>query len=453
MKHIALTIISVLAALSATAQAIYFKSAKVDPQTPLVDVRDFERQAVIDADTVDSIAMIGRYSEVYEDPFLEPMTIPDVFFMPPVYTSYRWANPLQVGDTVYSGNPAMRWIEEYDLLNRQMMDMQYDLFYNHPDLVRYNLGMLPEAPKQYHATVNPSDHTITIVETVTGPAGSLTITPEAITKRHWIRTFNASLQFSQAYVSPNWYQGGNNNLNALANIYYNVKLNQEYHPNLLFETTVQYKLGANNAPDDSIHSYNVSEDVFQINTTFGVKAAHRWYYSFTGQFKTQLLNSYKSNARDLKASFLSPGELTAGIGMTYNYVNKPKTFSFDASFAPISYNLKTCISDRIDHTLYGIEPERKTVSKFGSSAELKMFWKLSYNISFTSRIFAFTDYDSFQGDWENTLAFEINRFLTTQIYAHLRYDTRTPRDPDSDWHKLQIKEIFSIGFAYKFSSI
>ena len=272
-------------------------------------------------------------------------------------------------------------------------------------------------------------------------------------KRHWIRSFNALLQFSQAYVSPNWYQGGTNNINMLANVVYNVKLNTEYHPNLLFETTAQYKLGINNAPNDTIHNYNITDDIFQVNTTFGIKAARRWYYSFTGQFKTQLLNSYNVNSTQLRSAFMSPGELTVGIGMTYNYANAKKTFTFDASLAPVSYALRTCISNRIDPTKYNIEAGRKTSHHFGSTAEFKIFWRLSYNITFASRIFAFTDYETAQADWENTLAFEINQFLTTQIYCHARYDSSTPRCDDPSWKKLQIKEILSVGFAYKFSTI
>lgn len=139
--------------------------------------------------------------------------------------------------------------------------------------------------------------------------------------------------------------------------------------------------------------------------------------------------------------------------MTYNYANAKKSFTFDASIAPLSYNMKTCINDRIDAALYGIEEGRKVVNNFGSSAELKLYWKICYNIAFTSRLFAFTDYNSAQMDWENTLAFEINRFLTTQIYAHARYDTATPACDDPSWKKLQVKEILSIGFSYKFSSI
>lgn len=444
MKQFA-RLITAIACLACTmhagAQAMFINSARVAntaPETPPMSVSD---------------SLLNVYQSDSEEIFDLPLSLPDMFFMPAVYDRYSFHTPLTVGENVRSGDPAMQWLEDYDVLYRQMKTLNQNLFFQHPELVRYNMATLPEAPKQYVTVLDPSDFSITTRETVTGPADVPTIAAAEVKKKHWIRTFSANLQFSQAYVSPNWYQGGNNNLNALANIFYNVKLNEAYHPNLLFDTTVQYKLGMNNAPDDSINSYNISEDIFQINTTFGVKAAKRWYYSFTGQFKTQLLNSYKSNTRDLKSAFLSPGELTAGLGMTNAYENKPKTVKFDASIAPVSYQLTTCTNSNIDPGLYGIDEGRKTVSKFGSSAELKLAWRITYNIVFNSRMFAFTDYDSFYADWENTLAFEINRFLTTQIYVHMRYDTETPRVEDTNWKKLQIKEIFSIGFAYKFSSI
>jgi len=350
-------------------------------------------------------------------------------------------------DAVYLG------LDEFNAQERTMRNAQRYFFNNHPDKVRYNIALLPEAPKEYHAVLNPEDHTIEIKEVIKDAPMAPTIAAADVKKRHWIRTFNASLQFSQAYVSPNWYQGGNNNLNMLANIYYNVKLNPEYHPKLLFETTAHYKLCMNSAPDDSIHNYSISEDLFQVNSTFGLKAAKRWYYSLTCQFNTQLLNSYPSNSREVRASFLSPAELTVGLGMTYNYANTKKTVTFDASIAPLSYNMRICRDRRIDPAIYNIDNGRRVQNNFGSSAELKFFWKLTYNISYTSRMFAFTDYDSAQADWENKLAFEINRFLTTQIYAHVRYDSSTPPCDSEKWKKLQVKEILSIGFAYKFSSI
>ena len=52
-----------------------------------------------------------------------------------------------------------------------------------------------------------------------------------------------------------------------------------------------------------------------------------------------------------------------------------------------------------------------------------------------------------------TLSFDINKYLSTQIYAHLRYDTSTGRIANTDWHRWQLKEILSFGFSYKFSTI
>ena len=69
-----------------------------------------------------------------------------------------------------------------------------------------------------------------------------------------------------------------------------------------------------------------------------------------------------------------------------------------------------------------------------------------------SRLFVFTDYTYLQSDWENTISFDINRFLSTQLYVHVRYDSSTPRLEDSKWHTWQIKEILSLGFSYKFAT-
>lgn len=379
--------------------------------------------------------------------------LPAHFFRPLVYDHYEFIDSVSLDKPIYTDRPGMRWLEELRLTDQSIKQMNHYVFFNQPQLVKYNLSNMLTAPKYYETVLNPIEHTIEIREIITPDTEQTTLVAEEVQKRHWIRTFNASLQFSQAYVSPNWYQGGNNNVNMLGQLYYNVKLNQEYHPNLLFDFTAQYKLGINSAPDDTIRSYSISDDLLQLNTTFGIKAANHWYYSFTGQFKTQVMNSYTSNTRNLRSAFLSPGELTAGVGMTYNYANKPKTVTFDASIAPLSYKLMICTNSKLDETAYGIKPNHRTASQYGSSTELKFFWQMAHNISYRSRIFAFTDYSHITADWENTLQFEINRFLTTQIYAHLRYDTRGVSAEGTQWKKLQLKEILSIGFAYKFSSI
>lgn len=377
--------------------------------------------------------------------------LPRWFFLPIVYTDYKITDSIDNFQADYSGNPAMVWVEDAMALNRRMRALNEYVYFSDPTAVRYNMRTLPNPPKQFTAVVNDELHTIVIEETAPGEANAIVLnTSKGLI--HWLHTFGATLQFSQAYVSPNWYQGGNNNINMITDLSYNIKLNQKLHPDLLFETNVKYRLGTNSAPDDSLRAYNISEDLLQVNSTFGLKAVEKWYYTVNAQFKTQLLNSYKKNSNNLKSAFMSPGELNFGIGMTFNTANKNKTFTLDASISPLSYNLMICTSDRIDHSSFNIDNGKTTSSKYGSSAEFKVAWKICSNVKLSSRLFAFSDYDRFYADFENTLVFEINKYLTSQVFAHLRYDSLTPYT-DPSWHKLQIKEILSLGFAYKFSTL
>lgn len=123
------------------------------------------------------------YQEDSEEIFNLPVSLPDVFFMPPVYDKYSFYTPLTVAEKVHSGDPAMRWIEDYDVLARQMQTLNQTLFFNHPELVHYNMATLPEAPKQYITELDPSDFSITIRETVTGPADVPTIAPVEVKKK------------------------------------------------------------------------------------------------------------------------------------------------------------------------------------------------------------------------------------------------------------------------------
>ena len=333
-----------------------------------------------------------------------------------------------------------------------MRQLKQNYMFNNPEKVKYNFETLPAPPKLFTATVDPSKATITVSNLeVNKDNVDKTVEGQEVKRINWLSSFDGSLQFSQAYISPNWYQGGNNNLNMIANAIYNIKLNQAFYPNYLFDTTVQYKLGLNSAPDDSLRSYSISEDIFRVNTKLGLKAAKSWYYSLTADFKTQLLNSYKKNTTDLAASFLAPGELNIGLGMTYDYSHPKKKLTLNASMAPLSYNLKICANDKLDETAYGIKEGHTTVSQIGSSAEFKFNWQISYNIAYTSRLFIFSNYSYVQGDWENRLSFDINRFLSTNIFVHLRYDTSA--DKNACWDYWQLKEILSFGFSYKFNTV
>ncbi len=448
---------SIQAAAAANTDTVRLSTARIPASSAPVSGIASDLPEDIDSLDIENGMFIEDSDSLSQDsvtakPRIFVSSLPPQFFRTPTYTTYRFFGQYDPFAPEISGNEALRWVEEAGVLEDRQLRFMQSFALTHPDFVPYNLSLLPAAPKRYVAQVDPKDHTIKIHEVT--PGDPVFIPNPEMKNRHWIRDFAASLQFSQAYISPNWYQGGNNNLNMLMQIGYDVKLNPAFHPNLLFENSFRYKLGLNSAPDDSLRNYSISEDLLQINSTLGYKAAHRWYYSLTAQFKTQLLKSYLKNTDKVQSAFLSPAELNIGLGMTYNYANTKKTFTFDASISLFTYNLRVCTDMSMNHADYDIDQDRKTHSKFGSSGEFKLMWKICSNIKFNSRLFTFTDYGQLQADWENTLVMEINRFLTTQIYCHARYDTATPRIADEPhWHKLQVKEILSVGFAYKFSSI
>ena len=342
-----------------------------------------------------------------------------------------------------------KWLNDAMLSHRIQEDLMYTYMIENPESIEYSDWTLPEPPvlyeddvtfmtflkKQTLPTVNPEDAILPEVE---------------LKKKHWLHVFNTALQLSQAFVSPNWYQGGNDYLALLFNFNWNVQLNQVYHPNILLQSNLSYKLALNSTPEGSFHKYSISEDLFQYNLNAGLKAIKTWYYSFNLLFKTQLLTNFESNSYKRTASFLSPGDLNMGLGMSYTHKNKLNTFQYTLTLSPLSYNLKTCITDKIDHSLYNIAPDKKYKNEIGSNAEINLSWKITANISYSTRLFLFTNYDYFLGDWQNTFNFEINKFLSTQLFLHLRIDTSS--DEISRWKHFMMREILSFGLSYTFST-
>ena len=385
---------------------------------------------------------------------------PDVesamMFAPLVYENYNGdvaerhdVAPAKAGlYTLYAGDG---WLREAMENSSRVHNVRSRAMIENPQLVAYNANRLPEAPPEGVIAVDPRQAMLTIapaqvaVDEVTPPEAP------AQPLHNWLHVFNASLQFTQAYISGNWYQGGENNLALLGSLNWNCNLNQDLHPNWLFNNALSYKLGIATTHGDSIRKYLINEDNFLFTSQLGYKAVKNWYYSAMLQFTTQFMNNYKTNTRTMTAAFLSPAELNIGLGMTYSY-KKADDRMFTLAIAPISYNLKYCrnITD-IDPTRFGIDAGKHCKSTVGSNFEAKLLWRFNPSVMLSSRFYMFTNYQYVQGDWENTLDFNIGKYLTTQFYTHLRFDRSRPRD--NDWNYWQFKEIISLGVIYRFATV
>ncbi len=337
------------------------------------------------------------------------------------------------------------WLQKIAIAKQQREMAQNYVAVKRPELVRYNQKTMPRAPQQFIIENDPVKQILSIKDKPVVLTNNVAV--QEVKVKRWILGFQSAVQFSQVYISDNWYQGGTSNISLLSDQQFSIKYNDPKDKRILFENLIQWRLNLNSAPEDTLHAIRVSEDLFQINSKFGLKAANNWYYSATLNFKTQFLTSYEVNSNKKVASFLSPGELNLGLGMSYQYKNDPKRFETSISLSPLSYNLQFIIDSDMDPKAFGIN-KGMCNNLVGSSFEGRIKWEFVRNMVWTSRLFYFTNYERVQADFENTIDFIVNRFFSTKLFVHVRYDDS--RALDKDFKHFQLKELLSFGFNYKF---
>ena len=379
---------------------------------------------------------------------------PSMLYVPLVYDNYMPEHAVKrnAPQPLYALDAGDEWLHEAMENTEHARRVRQRAMIDNPQLVAYNANRLPVAPPEGVIPGDPRQGMLTIAPPQAPTPDDVTpVETPPLEVHNWLHVFNASLQFTQAYISGNWYQGGENNLALLGSINWLCNLNQDIHPNWLFNNSLSYKLGVATTHGDSIRNYLINEDNFLFSSQLGYKAVKNWYYSAMFQFTTQFMNNYKTNTRTMTAAFLSPAEMNIGLGMTYNY-KKADDRMFTLAIAPISYNLKYCrnITD-IDPTRFGIDAGHHCKSTVGSNFEAKWLWRFTPSVMLSSRLYMFTNYQYVQGDWENTLDLSIGKYLTTQLYTHLRFDRS--RERDDDWNYWQFKEILSLGVVYRFATV
>lgn len=260
----------------------------------------------------------------------------------------------------------------------------------------------------------------------------------------WQHKASALAQFSQNYISPNWYQGGNSNLAILGII--NGQLNYDDKKCIQWENSGEWHMGFNSIAGDSLRMLSTNDDVFKINSKLGVKAGGNWFYSGSVEFYTQFFNSYNGiNSTVMKASFLTPVRLNVGVGLDYKY---KKLFSLMLS--PVSYKyIYMKDSKNVDPNLFGIKAGERVLSEIGSSFNATLCWPISREIQLDSKLSFYTNYQKVEIDCQVVCNMTINRFMSTRISINPRYDN-TVILAQGENAKMQLKQLLSVGFSHKF---
>lgn len=281
-------------------------------------------------------------------------------------------------------------------------------------------------------------------------------------RRYWTSNFESSIQFAQAYFSPNWHDGNQHtNINLNTRNYFKYDYNKD---KIRLTNELELKISANNAPKDTVRSVSITDNDIRIHSNFGYQAYRKWYYSFDLSANSKIFDSYNANDTITRLSgFLAPLSVTIGIGMKYDLDkqlsgNKYRKIHFDINIAPLSMTYRySRYKERFDFGRHGFDGSkvddegriRNHQTYFGSNVKANLKWQFNRNTIWTSRFEYDTSYQRIFWIFENRLEMAISRFFSTQITINMRYDDAGNKNIDLKDTYLQLNEALTFGFSYR----
>lgn len=385
--------------------------------------------------------------------------VPPTYYQAPIQQSFalKWNPEMRVQtavDTLYMGKRDSIFmyelpdIETSAKVDRWVNNILLNYYMQYPDrLVNNELFLANLRPLEEDQIVKkPRNEKIKSFLQPEAPIESLETENELVVMRpnFWTHKGNGYVQFTQHYISDNWYKGGESTNALLSGLV--LEANFDDRQRLEFENKLEIKLGFVTAPSDTVHKYKTNADLFRLNSKLGVKAFKNWYYTLAGEFKTQFFGNYKTNTNDMISNFLSPAQLDLTLGMDFKQ-NK-KNYSLSLLGSPLAYTFMYINNSKImDPAAFNVEPGHKTANLFGSKFTGNLTWKIIPSIVWESKLEYFTTYDTVIASWENTFNFVLNRYLSTKLFVHARYDDGVKLTDDNRSY-FQLQELLSFGLNY-----
>jgi len=280
----------------------------------------------------------------------------------------------------------------------------------------------------------------------------------AATHQSW--KFGGVTAVNMAQTSlTNWAAGGQNSkaLNGLFSIFANYKKDKSVWDNSL-------DLGYGVLRQGKEADFRKTDDKIDFLSKYGKEAFPNFYFSALLNFKTQMAPGYNYPNDSVKIStFMAPAYLLAALGMDY----KPDAY-LSIFLAPATGRL-TIVNDKTlaDAGAFGVDPGKNTKGEFGGYT--RMIYtrndfkpELLKNVAFTTKFDLFSNYldhpSNMDVSWETLIALKVNQYISVNFTSHLLYDddTKISIDKNDDGSvdeygpRVQFKEIFGVGFSYKF---
>lgn len=271
---------------------------------------------------------------------------------------------------------------------------------------------------------------------------------EVIKPNFWSTSATFSLDFSQNYISENWYKGGNNNGTMLAKLL--IQANYNDQNKIQWDNKLDMRLGFVTTTSDSCHTFLTNNDKLNLYSKLGVKATKSWYYTLSFEANTQFMPGYKTNDKKTYSDFISPLNVYLSLGMDYKPTLKNSN-TLSVALLPLSYKFRYIGTDDENvHSVYSMVGTSFEQS-FGSKVEINTQVKVLDNVTWKSRFYYYTSYEYAEAELENSLTFSFNKYISSELYTLWRFDdSRSRAYYDDNLGYFQFKEYLTLGISFSF---
>ncbi|MDO6802495.1 DUF3078 domain-containing protein [Wenyingzhuangia sp. 1_MG-2023] len=256
---------------------------------------------------------------------------------------------------------------------------------------------------------------------------------------NWKKEGVFTLLFNQSAFNNDWQGGGVNNIATNGSINYDFNYKKD---NVVWDNKIMLAYGLTKI--DGYDNFQKTDDKFEFSSLYGKQSGKYWFYSAYANFKTQFADGYKSSAQiDKISTFFSPAYLQIGPGMLWKKSDNLKVNITPASSRAIFVNSEFTE----DGSAFGVD--QGETSRFELGANVSAYYKTNIvqNVSIQNTLNLYANYLENLGnvdiDYTLSIAMKINSFLSANIIAQAIYD-------DNAIAKVQVREVFGLGFNYKF---
>lgn len=300
---------------------------------------------------------------------------------------------------------------------------------------------------------------------ITGVMLSVAIHAQDDADTAWKTSGDISLMLNQSSFT-NWAAGGENNLNVTGffNFYAGYIKNKTKWETLLALAYGQTKTGE--------QDFRKNEDKIDLQSTYGIKASEKWFYTANFNFKSQFAEGFNYNddvdtlGPEKISNFLAPAFTSLGVGMEF----RPQTY-FSVYLSPLTARwIYVNDQELADAGSFGVDPaefddagnliKHGDMSRYEFGAYMRVLFvkDLGKNVNLNTKLELFSDYtrtpQNVDINWDTQINFKVNDWLSAMFGLVLVYDDNTPI-VDSDGNvgpRLQIKQLFSFGLTYRFKN-